>query len=88
MSMPESWLSKNLFSVIPLILSLATAVGASYAMQARHDERINNNERTIARIEADLKTKVDQREMAELKDTLDEVREDIKKLLISSGNGH
>lgn len=84
----SDWFSSNTISLIPIVLSVATAIGASYALQARHDERLINHEHAISQINEDLKDKVDQRELEELKGTLNEMKSDIKKLLIRSGNGH
>ncbi len=77
----ESFLSKNLLGILSFFFSMATAVGASWTMQVRHDEKIAANQAAIAELKHEINEKVDQKEMEELKDTLDEMKGDIKDLL-------
>lgn len=81
MAQQENFLSKNLFSIIPLIASVVTAFGSSYALQSRLDERVSRATQDVQELKEELKNKVTQQEFNEMKNTLSEMKGDIKELL-------
>ncbi len=82
----ETFLSKNILGILSFVFSMVTAIGASWTMQVRHDEKIAAAEFAIRELKSDMNDKVDQAEFKELKSTLNEMRGDIKDLLKVQAN--